>query len=89
MIAILMFREGVIKKVDFLGTCPQSGGGVRPPSIIRSRLFSDKEYKYSACPEKRFFVKQFFCIVTPSLSTGSNEIFTYKKKIFLFFYPLS
>ena len=34
--------------------------------------------KYSACPEKPFVLKQFFCIFTPSLSTGSSKIFIKK-----------
>ena len=44
--------------------------------------------KYSACRENPFF-KEFFCIVTPSLSTSSNKIFVKKGRIESTFYFLS
>ena len=36
--------------------------------------------KYLACPEKPFLSKQLFCIVTPTMSVDSNEIFIKKEK---------
>ena len=47
---------------------------------ITDIFFQTKCKIYSACHEKPFLLKPYFCIVTPSLSTGSNEIFIKKEK---------
>ena len=44
--------------------------------------------KDSACPEKPFLSKQFFCIVIPILRKGYKEIFTKKGEKVGFFCPL-
>ena len=68
-------REGV-KKCSRLyrGHVPYQGWGSTPLPL-------KKIEKYSACP-KTFLLKQLFCIVPPTLSTGSNEIFI------IFFVPI-
>ena len=78
--------EGV--QEDIRGHVPYQGGwGSIPTPVKRSRFFSDKCKKYSDFP---FFIPIIFCIVTPSLSSGSNEIFIRierKNSFFLFLVP--
>ena len=61
----------------------EGGGGSNHPPLRK------KYKKYSARTENRFLLKPFFGIVTPSLSTGSKEIFmknrAKKVDFFLFF----
>ena len=72
-----MLLGGVLKKLDFLGTCPISGG-VHPPPAEKFRFFQTKSKKYSACKFS----------VTPCLSIGSNKIFIKKgEKKLGFFLP--
>ena len=65
------------------------GGGGGGGSIKEVDFFQTKCKKYPACPEKPFLLKQLFCIVTPTLSTGSSEIFIKKGELSWSFCPLS
>ena len=76
-----IIREGE-KKLDFLGDMSPIRWGSTPIPLKKADFFQIKRRKYSACPEKPFLLKPYFCIVTfvYSLSTGSNEIFIKRKK---------
>ena len=56
---------------------PIMGGGGFPLKVD----FFNQNVKDMA--EKPFFVKPFFCIVTPCLSTGSNKIFKKRRTFFV------
>ena len=61
---------------------PIRGGGFDPLPLKKVDFFiQDVKNVPHALKENPFLLKQFVCIVTPSLSTGSNEIHIYKNRI--------
>ena len=54
---------------------PIRGGGVDPPPALKRSTFFRQKVKNSGHALKNILIQTIFCIVTPSLSTGSNEIF--------------
>ena len=61
------------RKKIFRGHVPYQGLGRN--SLVKKLIFCRQTVKIFSMPWKKLFKKQFFCIVIPSLSTGSHEIF--------------
>ena len=61
------------------------GGGVDlPPARKKVKSFRRNVTHIQHALKTHFLFEAFFCIITPSLITGSNEIL-YKKRRWLFF----